>query len=263
MVVILRDKNLATRFQIVVEITAYGPEIQQKKIASKLGITPQAVSEHVRRLVEDGLVISTGRSSYRVSTQGVNWMLEVLKELRSYVSLVQQAVTGITVCAAIAESDITQGQRVGLNMKDGLLFATARTDEEAEGTAVSCAKQGEDVGITDIEGLIPLTKGKVTILQIPTIQKGGAKQVNLKRLLAHINKSQMVAALGIEALVALRKAGIEPHYLYGVTEAIVEAAHCCLSSIVACTSDNTPNLIKRLEEEKLDYQIHDLARKSE
>lgn len=261
MVEILRDKNLATRFQVMVEIAGCGPEIQQKKIAAKLGITPQAVSEHVRQLVEEGLVISTGRSSYRVSTQGVNWMLEVLRGLQSYVSLVQQAVTNITVCPAIAEFGITCGQRVGLKMKNGLLFATTQTDGEARGTAVSSAKKGEDVGITDIEGLITLTKGKVTILQIPTIQKGGARQVDLKRLRAHIDSSQMVAALGIEALVALREARIEPHYLYGVTEAIVEAAHCGLSSTVACTDDNIPDLIKRLEEEKLIYQIQDLARK--
>lgn len=259
MVEILRNKNLATRFQIMVEIADCGPEIQQKKIAAKLGVTPQAVSEHVRRLVEEGLVISNGRSSYGVSTQGVNWMLEVLKELQSYVSLVQQAITNITVCAAIAESDITRGERVELKMKDGLLFATAQTDGEARGTAVSSAKQGQDVGITDIEGLIALTKGKVTILQIPTIQKGGARQVKLKRLLAHIDSSHRIAALGIEALVALREAGIEPHYLYGVTAAIVEAAHCGLSSTVACTDDNVPELIKRLREEKLSYEIQDLA----
>ncbi|MBM3119564.1 MAG: winged helix-turn-helix transcriptional regulator [Chloroflexi bacterium] len=262
MVEILRDKSLATRFQIMVEIADGGPDIQQKKIAARLGVTPQAVSEHIRRLVDDGLVISTSRSSYRVSTHGVNWMLEVLRGLQDYASFVQQAVTNITVCAAIAESNITHGQRVGLKMKDGLLFATTQTDVEARGTAVSSAKQGEDVGITEIEGLIALTRGKVTILQVPAIQKGGVRRVNLKCLQAHIDKSQRVAALGIEALVALRKAGIEPHYLYGVTEAIVEAAHCGLSSTIACTSDNISNLIRRLEEENLDYQIHDLARKS-
>ncbi len=259
MVEILRNKNLATRFQIMVEIAGCGPEIQQKKIAAKLGVTPQAVSEHVRRLGGEGVVISNGRSSYGVSTQGVNWMLEVLKELQSYVSLVQQAITNITVCAAIAESDITRGQRVELKMKDGLLFATAQTDGAARGTAVSSAKQDEDVGITDIEGLVALTMGKVTILQIPTVQKGGSRNVDLKRLRGRIDNSQRVAALGIEALVALREAGIEPHYLYGVIEAIVEAAHCGLSSTVACTDDNVPELIKRLREEELSYEIQDLA----
>ena len=139
MVEILSNKNLATRFQILVEIADHGPEVKQKKIAAKLGITPQAISKHVRHLPEEKLVVSTGRSSYRVSTQGVNWILEVLRSLQGYVSLVQRAVTNITVCAAIAESDIAQGQRVGLKMKDGLLFATEQIEGGARGTAVSSA----------------------------------------------------------------------------------------------------------------------------
>ena len=44
MVEILQNKNSATRFQILVEIAASGPNIQQKSIAAKLDVTPQ---EHV------------------------------------------------------------------------------------------------------------------------------------------------------------------------------------------------------------------------
>jgi putative transcriptional regulator len=119
---ILQNKNSATRFQILVEIADSGPGIQQKSIAGKLGVTPQAISDYIRQLVNDGLVLSTGRSQYKVSAKGVNWMLKVLRELRSYGSLVEQAVTNITVCAAIAEDDIQPGQDVGLKMKDGLRY---------------------------------------------------------------------------------------------------------------------------------------------
>jgi putative transcriptional regulator len=259
MVEILQNKNSATRFQILVEIAASGPGIQQKRIAAKLGITPQAISEHVRHLVAEGLIVSTGRSSYRVSTQGVNWMLKMLRELQGYVAVVQQAVTNITVCAAIADSDIKGGQQVGLKMKDGLLYATARINGNARGIAASSAKQGEDVGLSNIEGLVDLSRGKVTILQIPNIQKGGSGQVDLKRLRAYMAESQQVGAIGIEALAALRRAGIEPQYLYGVTEAITESAQCGLSFTVACTDDALLDLIKRLEEEKLDYELVNLG----
>ena len=125
MVEILQNKNAATRFQILVEIAASGPSVQQKIIAAKLGVTPQAISNYIHQLVKDDLVVSTGRSHYRVSTKGVNWMLKILRELRSYASLVEQAVTNITVCAAIAECDINEGQAVGLKMRNGLLFATS------------------------------------------------------------------------------------------------------------------------------------------
>ena len=49
MVEILRNKNLATRFQILVEIARSGPNIQQRDIAGKLGVTPQAISEYIKQ----------------------------------------------------------------------------------------------------------------------------------------------------------------------------------------------------------------------
>ncbi len=262
MVEILQNKNAATRFQILVEIAASGPSIQQKSIAAKLGVTPQAISDYIRQLVNEDLVVSTGRSHYRVSTKGVNWMLTVLRELRGYASLVEQAVTNITVCAAIAECDINQGQAVGLKMKNGLLFATSQTNGGARGMAVSSVSQGEDVDVTNIEGLVELTRGRVTILQVPVIQKGGSRQVDLELLKAQVADNEPVGAIGIEALISLRRVDIEPRYLYGVTEAAVEAAQCGLPFIIVGTDDAIPGLIKRLQEEGLNYDLIDLRLKN-
>ena len=262
MVEILQNKNSATRFQILVEIAASGPAIQQKSIATKLGFTPQAISDYIHQLLDEELVISTGRSTYKVSAIGVNWMLKVLREIHDYISLVQQAVTNITTCAAIAEYDINPGQPVGLKMKDGLLFATNQIDGGARGIAASSVRPGEDVDISNIEGLVELTRGKITILQVPSIQKGGSRQVDLKWLQAQVNNSQHVGAIGIESLIALRRANTEPRYFYGVTETAVEAARCGLSFIAVCTDDAIPGLIKRLQEEILCYELLDLRLKN-
>ncbi len=259
MVEILQNKNYATRFQILVEIAAHGPNIQQKSIATTLGFTPQAISDYIHQLSEEGLVLSTGRSTYKVSTKGVNWMIKRLRELHDYVSLVQQAVTNITTCAAIAECNIKRGHSVGLKMKDGLLFATNQIGDGARGIAVSSVRQGEDVDVSDIEGLVELATGKVTVLQVPSIQKGGSRQVDLKQLEARVNNCQQVGAIGIEALIALRRADIEPRYLYGVTEAAIEAVHCGLSFIVVCTDDAISGLIRRLQEENLNYELIDVG----
>ena len=262
MVEILQNKSSATRFQILVEIAASGPAIQQKSIAFKLGVTPQAISDYIHRLVKDNLVVSTGRSHYRVSAKGVNWMLAVLRELRSYASLVEQAITNVTVCAAIAECDINQGQAVGIKMKNGLLFATSQIDGGAKGMAVSSVSQGDDLDVSHIEGLVELTRGKVTILQVPVIQKGGSRKVDLELLQARVTNNQQVGAIGIEALISLRRLDIEPSYLYGVTEAAIEAAQCGLSFTIVCTDDAIPELIKRLQEEHLNYDLIDLRLKN-
>jgi putative transcriptional regulator len=259
MIETLQNKYSSTRFQILVEIAASGPNVQQRQIAAELGITPQAVSDYIHKMLEEGLVISTGRSSYRVSVKGVNWMLEMLRELRSYVSRVTKVVTDITTCAAIAETDLARGQKVGLKMKGGLLYAAKEPGKGARGISVSSVKKGEDADITGIEGLVELQRGKVTVLQVPSISKGGSKRVKPAKLKPHAADGKNFGAIGIEALIALRRAGIEPRYLYGVTEAAIEAAQCGLSITIACTDDAMPGLIKRLKEENLTYEIIDLA----
>lgn len=264
MIEILQSKNAATRFQILVEVAASGPNVHQRSIAQKLGITPQAVSEYFHQLLEDGMLITTNRSSYRVSAKGVNWVLKILRELNDYVSLAAKSVTNITVCAAVAESDLSEGQAVGLEMKDGLLFATLHRRNGARGTVVSAARRGEDVDITDIEGLIDMPKGNITILQIPGIEKGGSRQVDLEGLRRYCEQSsgKQTGAVGIEALIALRRVDIEPHYFYGVAEAVIEATRCGLSFMVVCSADAVPGLVKRMQEEGVDYHLVDLSRQT-
>jgi putative transcriptional regulator len=261
MIEILQNKNSATRFQILVEIAASGPNIHQRTIAAKLGITPQAVSDYIRQMAAEEMLVSTGRSSHRVSIKGVNWVLKMLRELNEYIPLVTKAVTNLTVCAAIAEADIRKGQPVGLKMKDGLLFATTPDGGGARGIAMSTSKRGEDVDVAEIEGLVDLTRGTLEIFQVPSIAKGGSKKTNTKFLKARILGRGLVGAIGIEALVGLRKINIEPQYLYGVTEAAVEAVHCGISFIIVCSDDAIPDLIKKLREERLEFVVTDLTLK--
>jgi len=258
---LLRSINLATRFQILVEVAANQPDIQQRDIAERLDLSPQAVSDYVRELVNDGWLVSEGRSKYRVTKEGVDWMIKGLREWQSYSDTVQNAIAGISVCAAVADCDISEGQKVGLLMRDGLLFATDDLSAEAKGVAVCNAGKGEDVGISNIDGIVPLEIGKVTVLRLPGIQRGGSRQTDLNRLKKVIQGKRPVGAIGIESLIALRKLGVEPTCLYGVIEAVVEAARSGLSPAVVCVDEDTSDLLKRLEEKNIDCEILD-ARKT-
>lgn len=262
MIEVLQNKNSATRFQIMAEIASAGPDIHQRKIALKLGISPQAVSEYIRQLSEEKLLAAESRSSYKISIEGVNWMLKILREINDFLAEATSAVKNITTCAAIAENDIARGQSVGLQMKDGLLIATTKKTAGARGIAVTGAKAGEDVGVSHIEGLVLLKKGKITVLEVPAIQKGGSRKIDIFRLKELASGRQQVAAIGMEALASLRKAGIEPRYLYGVTEATIELARCGLDVVIAATSDAIPDLTKKLRDSDLDYGMVSLAPKS-
>jgi putative transcriptional regulator len=259
MVEILRNKSLATRLQILVAIADSGPNVQQQEIAKKLVITPQAISDYVARLVKDGFLATDGRSHYRVTDEGVNWIIRMLRELRNYTSSVEKVITNISVCTAIAEGELSRGQTVGLKMKNGALYATSKATNGARGVTTADARTGEDVGVTRIEGIVKLKIGTVTILRVPGVSKGGSRNVDLARLRQEVKSKPFIGALGIEALVTLKQLKVNFHR-YGIPEATIEAAHCGLQPVVACSEDEISGLISRLEEAAIDYRIVNISR---
>jgi putative transcriptional regulator len=258
---ILKSKNLATKFQIMVEIAAHQPNIQQKDIAPRLGITSQAVSEYIRELIKDGWLSSEGRSRYKVTKEGVDWILQMSRQLHSYAWFVSNVVADISTTTAIADSELSVGQPASLYMKDGLLFASNFSSAKAaKGIAATAAKKGQDVGIRNIEGVIKLEPAKVVIGKVPNVQDGGSGRTDSSRLEKEVKKARLVGVIGTEALVALVQIGAKPDYVHGVREAAIEAAYCGLPFLVVCSEDNVSILVQRLEEENLDYTIVDLRK---
>ena len=49
-----------------------------------------------------------------------------------------------------------------------------RRGEGARGIAQSAVSRGEDVDVSNIEGIVEFTQGKVSVLQVPSIGKGGS-----------------------------------------------------------------------------------------
>jgi putative transcriptional regulator len=255
---ILQDKATATKLQILIEIAAGQPDIQQKDIAKRLGITPQWVSEYILGFIEEGLVVSEGRSKYRVTTEGVDWVMKLLREMRNYFNMAEKVIRNISVCAAVASGDLSKGQQVSLVMKNGMLVANNYNGHGAKGITVTDAKAGGDVGISNIEGIVELEQGKITILKVPSVQRGGSKNVDLARLGKEISGEKVIGAIGVESSIALKQIEVEPTYTYGTKEAIVEAAQSGLSSVVVCVDDAIPELLQTLGENHLGYKLLEL-----
>lgn len=255
---ILQNKNAATRFQILVEIAAKGPAVEQKTIAAQLEITPQAVSEYLKHLIAEKLVFSESRSRYRLTSSGVNWMLKQLRDLNSYVDLAERAVTDISVNAALALDDVKEGEEVGLIMKDGILLASGNIDAGARGVAAGNATAGEDVGVTGVRGIVPLNQGTVFVAAVPGINAGGSHRADLERLAILVRGQKHIAAMGIESFASLRRVGVEPRYFYAVPETVIESAHYGLEIIVVSVSEELPDLIKKLSEAGIEPHFIDL-----
>jgi putative transcriptional regulator len=258
---ILKSKNLATKFQIMVEIAARQPNIQQKDIAPRLGITSQAISEYIRELIKDGWLSSQGRSRYKVTKEGVDWILQMSRQLHSYAWSVSKVVADISTTTAVADSDLSIDQPTSLYMKDGLLFASDVIKRKgAKGITITAARKGQDVGIRSIEGVIKLEPAKVMIGKVPDVQDGGSRSTDLALLKTGAKGAKLVGVIGTEAIVALAQIGVKPDYVHGVREAAVEAAYCGLPFLVVCSEDNVSILVQRLAEENLDYNIVDLRK---
>ena len=126
--VILRSKRESTRFQILVEIAEHQPSIRQQEIAEKLGVTPQAISEYIREMVDEGLVTAHGRGRYEVTKSGIEWVLRHAEALESYARhITRDVIQQVAVWTAIARDDLKKGDTVGVFMQDGWLYAAKET----------------------------------------------------------------------------------------------------------------------------------------
>jgi putative transcriptional regulator len=263
MINLLRSKKDITKFQILVEIMAHQPVVRQKEIADTIGITPQAVSEYTKELMQDDLLYSDGRVRYHVTKKGVEWVLENATDLMKYARFIRDdIITHIAIWPAIAKTKLEKNQQVALFMEDGLLFAKPLTPDHAgaAGVTVTEAQPLDDVGITDIRGMIELPPVEITICKVPRIERGGSKAVNLEKLKKLTQERKYIAALGIEALTALQKINVAPQVFFGSKESVIEAAHHGISSIIVTTDEEVPSLLKRIEQEKLGYRIIELPK---
>lgn len=260
MIELLSSKSGITKFQILIEVAAHQPNVRQKEIAEKIGVTPQAVSEYIKELVAEGLVNSEGRVRYRITKQGVEWVLENAAEMKRYARFVMSdIISHVSTWTAIAEEDVNVDQEVYLTMRDGLLYVSAREVTNATGTTISSALKGEDVGVTDLMGLIDLENASITVCKIPRVERGGSKNVDLERLKSLVRSKSYLATIGVESLIALRKVGKEPHVMFGAKESVIEAAFHGLSSLVLAIDEEVPGILSRLENENLEYELVDLS----
>ncbi len=255
-----QSRSVSTRFRILVEIASRQPSVQQKDVARELGITVQAVSERVKELMSAGLVVSRGRASYSVTASGVDWLLRHARELQSYSERISRIVRDISITAAMADCDLASGQKVALSMVEGLLHARPWVDgDPATGVVSEAVEAGRDVGITRIEGVIPLTPAEVTVATLPAVRDGGSQRTDTVRLRLLAHHAALVTAVGVESIVALRLAGVEPDCRWAAAVVVAEAASAGIPSLIVCSDADRPWVAERLSEAGLQCSVVDLA----
>lgn len=256
---VLADKRMATRFRILVEIADRQPAVSQGEIADAVGVTSQAVSEYIRDLVEEGFVEKEGRSRYRVTKVGVDWLLRQAADVRRYADHVSEDVLGsVHEDAAVAADDVSEGDAVTLVVRDGLLYADPGGTGDATGVATTDAEAGEDVGVTGFAGIIDIEPGEVTVLQVPPVRSGGSHGVDPDELAAACTDADLVLAAGIEAMVALDRADVAPEITFAAGAVAAEAAGLGLDSVVVATTDVVGRVTDELRDAGVSYRVSDV-----
>jgi len=256
---LLRSKRVITRLQILVEIAEHQPAVRQQEIAQKMGVTPQAVSEYIRELVDEGMVAAHGRGRYSVTRSGIEWIQSQAETLEAYARHIRRdVIQQVATWTAIAAVDLREGDQVGVYMKDGFLYAS-REPRSAMGTVVRDSRAGEDVGVTRLSGLIDHSEGCVRVCKVPRIERGGSRRIQKDRLRDLIRDVGMVAAVGVEGYIALEQVGRKPDMFFGAREGVIEAAFHGISSAILIVDEEFTDFLKRLEGAGLSYTLHDLT----
>ena len=256
MVDVLDNKRAATRFRILVEIAERQPAVSQSEIAEEVGVTSQAVSEYIRALVEDGFVDKEGRSRYRVTNEGVDWLFQAAGDVRRFADHVTEDVLGaMGEDAAIATADLETGDPVSLTVENGLLHASPGSEGPATGIATTDAAAGTDVGVTSFEGVIDLEPGSVTVWQVPPVRAGGSQSATTDAIVDGCGDADLVLATGVEAIVTLEQAEIEPAATFAVGSVAADAAERGLEVAVVATTDAVGRVTDVLRDGDVAYEV--------
>jgi putative transcriptional regulator len=257
---VLRSQRAATRYQILVEIAERQPAVNQQEVADAIGVTAQAVSDYLQDLVADGSVTKHGRGRYEVTKEGVDWLITRTDELRAFVGHVSEEVIGqVEVETAVATTAVAEGETVTLTMGDGTLRARAGDTGSATAVAVTDADPGQDVGITNFDGVVDYDLGTVTVVSVPKVQDGGSSAVDPAEVAAMAGSHDLVAVAGTEALAAADAAGLDPDIRFGSAVAVQEAATRGLDVLLLAATDALSAHTDKLRDRNVSYEVVDAA----
>ncbi|MCK9151643.1 MarR family transcriptional regulator [Methanobacterium alcaliphilum] len=263
---VLKRKGDLTRFQILGEIARSQPHLRQKDIADKMGITVQAVSENIKGLIDEGFVESgAGRSKYKITKRGIERLKKEAVLLRKYADEVLGVMNSYkSIWPAIANEDLKSGDEVGLFMDGGTLYATKSLYSSKENTSayaevLNDALKGEDVALAGLGGTIQLDPGNVVILTLPTIDDGGSRACDVKKVMEIYEKGfDRVGIMGTVSRGLVDKVGIKVDFEFATPQASVAAAKRGLNVLVFAVGKMTNSIIRRLEVEGIHYTLEDV-----
>jgi putative transcriptional regulator len=251
--IFLRDKGEFTKFQILLEVMRNQPHIKQKDISDKIGITIQAISKYFKKLTKEGLLeAGSERADYRLTPKAVTKLREDVHALENYITEVKHDLKIEHAWPAIATQPVKAGQEVGLIMKEGPMYTTAidNTVMEAKGIALADAKPGEDLGLKELRGKVKIKRGKILIVKLPSIRKGGSRAADLSKVKAFYDefKPDRIGVMGAVGRAVLNKLGLKADIEFGISRSAAIAASRGLNVFVLVVGRMVNRMIQEIDQ---------------
>ena len=261
---ILRDLRLSTKVLILYEMVKE-PGVGQRDLATILDVTPQAVSDYLKHMEEEGLIEREGREA-RPTMTGFQFLQEHLQELGDFTFQAMRDVNVINSCAAIAGEDLKEDEPVVLELEDGYIVARKGKWGPSTGVAGRDAKKGEDLAVRELEGMLEYTSGRMTVVTLPSAIEGGTSRIDTSRLKALVMETDadIVAVVDPVGVVAARLAEVEVDIYFGVDRATVDAALRGLDVLVLGAHDTISDVVEAIgihngrSETRIEYSMMDL-----
>ncbi|MGA1865926.1 MAG: hypothetical protein ACMUFK_00495 [Thermoplasmatota archaeon] len=211
----IRSKGEVTRILILRELVIEAPR-DQRSIAHSLNITPQAISDHLKKMGRGGFVDLSFKPP-RVTVDGVEYLQRNLLQLKAYIDNTIERLDIIRSIDAIAEVEVKSGDRVSLFMKNGLLYCLPGVSGSSTGRIDVGGKPGDLVIISELTGVVSMPKSSLYLFEVLPARSGGGSRRLSRDLTGSIidepgsGRVPRLAVLDLEAASLMLRSGMEYH----------------------------------------------------
>jgi predicted transcriptional regulator len=247
---ILRDLAHSSRVLLLLELRRR-PASRLRPLAEAVGLTQQAVSGYLKQLEADGLV-RRSEGAFRVTPAGEALLEAEIADLKAFADRAARELVRVETCVAIAGAHLKKGDRVGLFMTRGRLFAFPGRKSPSVGVAQSDADEERDVLVGELEGIVEIGEAALTLVQLPAGHEGGSGAADSAWLKGFTGKrpDALWAALDEVGEGALREARIPFEFEFAPFESAKAALERGVSPMYVGGPETVGMLVAAIEAAK-------------
>lgn len=126
-------------------------------------------------------------------------------------------------------------------------------------------KKGEDLGLKDLHGKLKGKQGKILIVKLPSIRKGGSRATDLTKIKTYIEefKPDRIGVMGAVGRAVLNKLDLKPDIEFGIGRSAAIAASRGLNVLVLVVGRMVNRMIEEIDDinmktgDSIIYEIKD------